>query len=218
MTIKVDYYTDILCAWAWIAQRRQDELEEQFGDDIEFSCRFVNVFGNTQVRIGEGWADRGGFEAFGQHVVESAAPYEDAPVSDDIWKTVRPLSSMPAHLFLKAVELAHSAPAADDLARAMRRRFFTGESADIGSQDVLVAIARDAGLDIEPIESSLASGAAAAALMTDYQVARDQGIRGSPSWVLDGGRQILYGNVGYRVIRANAVELLRHPKEEASWC
>ncbi len=54
--------------------------------------------------------------------------------------------------------------------------------------------------------------------MTDYQVARDQGIRGSPSWVLDGGRQILYGNVGYRVIRANAVELLRHPKEEASWC
>ncbi len=218
MTIKVDYYTDILCAWAWIAQRRQDELEEQFGDDIEFSCRFVNVFGNTQVRIGEGWADRGGFEAFGRNVIKSAAPYEDAPVTETIWKSVRPLSSMPAHLFLKAVALAHSAQAADDLARAIRVRFFTGESADIGSQDVLVAIARDEGLDIEPIGAALTSGAAAAALMTDYQVARDQGIRGSPSWVLDGGRQILYGNVGYRVIRANAVELLRHPKEEASWC
>jgi predicted DsbA family dithiol-disulfide isomerase len=218
MTIKVDYYTDILCVWAWIAQRRQDELEQQFGDDIEFCYRFVNVFGNTSIRIGEGWAEKGGYEGFGKYVIKSAAPYEDAPVSERIWKEVRPLSSTPAHLFLKATAIAYSPATEESLAKTIRLRFFTGESADVGNREVLQDIANEQGLDSGLICSSIDSGAAAAELMTDYQLARDQGIKGSPSWVLDGGRQILYGNVGYRVIRANAVELLRHPKEEASWC
>ena len=35
---------------------------------------------------------------------------------------------------------------------------------------------------------------------------------------LDGGRQTLFGNVGYRVISANIEELLHQPSGEASWC
>jgi hypothetical protein len=35
---------------------------------------------------------------------------------------------------------------------------------------------------------------------------------------MNNGRQILYGNVGYRVLRANAAELLNQPSDEASWC
>ena len=30
----IDYYTDVLCVWAWIAQRRVDELKEQWGDKV----------------------------------------------------------------------------------------------------------------------------------------------------------------------------------------
>ncbi len=33
--LSIDYYTDILCVWAWIAQRRIDELNSQLGDIIE---------------------------------------------------------------------------------------------------------------------------------------------------------------------------------------
>ena len=54
--------------------------------------------------------------------------------------------------------------------------------------------------------------------MRDYQLAQAHGIKGSPSWVLDGGRQILYGNVGYRVIEANVIELLETGEKQASWC
>jgi hypothetical protein len=32
------------------------------------------------------------------------------------------------------------------------------------------------------------------------------------------GRQKLFGNVGYRLLEANVQELLRAPKDEASWC
>jgi len=32
------------------------------------------------------------------------------------------------------------------------------------------------------------------------------------------GRQVLTGNVGYRVIEANVRELLRVPVDQSSWC
>ncbi len=37
------------------------------------------------------------------------------------------------------------------------------------------------------------------------------------AWILNEHRQILYGNVGYRVIEANVQELLRSHAGEASW-
>ena len=52
--LQVDYYTDILCVWAWIAQRRVDEIEKK-------------------------WGERGGYADFAEHVEESAAPFESAP-------------------------------------------------------------------------------------------------------------------------------------------
>jgi hypothetical protein len=45
------------------------------------------------------------------------------------------------------------------------------------------------------------------------------GIEGSPSFVLNEGRQKLYGNIGFRLIEAKIQELLRSPRaDEASWC
>jgi len=45
------------------------------------------------------------------------------------------------------------------------------------------------------------------------------GVRGSPTLLLNQGRQKLYGNVGYGVIEATIQELLREPDAgEVSWC
>lgn len=217
VAIQVDYYSDVLCIWAWIAERRLDELRQHFGSQLELNIHYVNVFGNTNAQIGEKWASRGGFDAFGKHVLESAAPFSDAPVVENIWQTVRPLSSTPAHTVLKAVEVSHSPDAAERFAFTVREQFFT-VPLDIGQLDVLLDLAKNEGLDVDLINASLNSGAAIAEVMKNYQKAIAQGIKGSPSWVLNNGRQILYGNVGYRVLRANAAELLNQPPEEASWC
>ena len=217
MTVRIEYFSDVLCIWAWIAQRRLDELNAHFGEQIEISSRYVNVFGNTQTQIGEKWESRGGFEAFGKHVIDAAALFPDAPVHPELWTTTRPLSSTPSHTFLKAVELAHSPTAAAAFATLLRKRFFT-EAIDIGQMEILLELTSDAGLDRTIIIDTLNSGAAIAAVMQDYQAAQSRGIRGSPSWVLDDGRQILYGNVGFRVLRANAAELLEQASGEASWC
>ena len=74
-------------------------------------------------------------------------------------------------------------------------------------------------MDIGAIENSIHSGSAFARLAADYQDADRMRIEGSPSFVLDEGRQKLYGNIGFRLLEANIQELLRAPRsDEASWC
>jgi predicted DsbA family dithiol-disulfide isomerase len=42
----VDYFSDVLCVWAWIAQQRIDELESQWGDQFELRHHYLNLFGD----------------------------------------------------------------------------------------------------------------------------------------------------------------------------
>lgn len=215
--LEVDYYTDVLCVWAWIAQHRIDEIEKEWGDRIRLRHHCVNVFGDTLNRIGDKWSDRGGYAGFAEHVEESAAPFEFAPINPAIWRDVRPYTSATAHMALKAAELQKSADDANKLAVVLRKSFFV-EALDIGSVQVVLKIAGDAGFDPVDLESRIESGQALAALVADYERAREMRIKGSPSWVLNNGRQILYGNVGYRILSANIEELLKSPVDEASWC
>ena len=195
--LAIDYYTDVLCIWAWIAQRRTEELETTWGDKIDLRYRYVNVFGDTQSRIGDGWAERGGFEGFRDHVVESAEPYDNAAVNPDIWSKVRPKTSANAHLVLSAAGILASRKAATDLAAKIRHAFFV-DARDVGDVAMLLEIAHENDLDANDIREAVGDGRAAARLMSDYQSAAAGNIAGSPSWVLNEGRQKLYGNVGYQ--------------------
>jgi len=215
--LTIDYYTDILCVWAWISQRRINELQEQWGDRIELRRHYINLFGNTETRIGKRWEDRGGFNGFGQHVIEASAPYTDAPVNPEIWKTVRPATSANAHLILKAVDVEYSSDISAALAQTLQHAFFV-DCMDLGKLEVVLSIAEDAGLDSNRLYHSIKCGTASAALMADYQLAQEKAIKGSPSWIMNNGRQTLFGNVGYRVLNANVEETLKHPEQEASWC
>lgn len=213
----IDYFTDVLCIWAWIAQRRTEELESVWENKIDVRYRCLDIFGDTAERVGKRWADRRGYEGFGEHVIESAAPYDNTPVNPDIWKSVRPATSANAHLVIKAVTTIESAEVAVRLAAEIRRSFFV-DLLDVGQLPVLYEIAAGFGLDEPAIRKSIRNGSAAAALMSDSQLAASYGITGSPSWVMNSGRQKLYGNVTYRVLNANVEGLLSHRGDEASWC
>jgi hypothetical protein len=43
-------------------------------------------------------------------------------------------------------------------------------------------------------------------------------VRASPTMTFNDDRQILSGNVGYRVLEANVRELSRSPNNQQSWC
>ncbi|MFC1664692.1 DsbA family protein [Pseudomonadota bacterium] len=216
-SLVIDYYTDILCVWAWIAQRRITELKVQLGEKIELRYHYVDIFGDVAKKIDLQWKHRGGYAGFAEHVAKSASTFEDAPINSRIWAEVRPASSANAHLVLKAVELTYDRQKSVDTAPMLRKSFFC-DALNIGDLGVIYQLINDDGLDCDPVRKRIQDGTAIAALMADYLKAKQNSIKGSPSYVIDGGRQILYGNVGYRVIYSNIAELLKHPRDEASWC
>lgn len=96
---------------------------------------------------------------------------------------------------------------------------FFRDCRDIARWDVQCEVARAVGVDIVAIERYIHDGSAFVSLAADYQDADTLRIEGSPSFVLNEGRQNLYGNVGFRLVESNIQELLRTPREdEASWC
>lgn len=215
--VTLNYFSDLLCVWAYTAQARLDELEAQLGEQVQIRYHYINLFGDTEARIGQGWKDKGGFDGFAAHTREVVSQFPEFQLSAETWAKTRPRSSMLPHLYLKSVTLAHGDAASSQLAKRLRQAFFA-EGLDIGVASVVEAEIQALGLAIEPVRQKLADGQAQAALWQDQLLREQYQLQGSPSYVLNQGRQKLFGNVGYRILEANVQELLSQPTSGASWC
>jgi len=216
-------FSDVLCIWAYIAQPRIELLKKTYGDAVALDARFCSVFGDALRKIRTDWKEKGEYQGFNAHLRQAAEAFPEIPLHRDIWLTVRPPSSMGPHLFLTAMRCAESegrlpVGTAGIATLAFRRAFFE-EGLDIACLDIQHDICRQLGVDAAAVTARIEDGSAFAALATDYKDAEGMGIQGSPTFVLNSGRQKLYGNVGYRILEANVHELVREPKEgQASWC
>jgi len=229
--VTIAYFSDILCVWAYAAQRRLDELRNQFGSQINIQCHYIPVFGNTQMRIGEGWNEKGGFVAYGRHVRDVTKRFDYIDIHPDIWTRNIPPSSAGCHLLLKSIqlleekrEISNNHPEnregrslVEEAAWQMRLAFFR-DMEDIAQLEVQRGIAERLGLPFAAIIRLIENGEAYAALCLDVELKDKYKIEGSPTFVLNDGRQKLYGNVGYRIIEVNVQELLSGTEDRASWC
>ena len=227
--VEVSYFSDVLCIWAYAAQARIDAVREKFGDKVRLDFRFCSVFGDTARKIPSTWREKGEYAGFNAHLRTVAERFLHIKVHPEIWLKVRPPTSASAHLFMTAVQQWEHDMAAqgqqgstpsifDKVAWAFRCGFFR-DCRDIARWDVQCELAEAVGVDIGVIEKRIREGTAFAGLSADYQDADKMRIEGSPSFVLNEGRQKLYGNVGFRIIEANIQELLRAPSgDQASWC
>ena len=103
--IKIEYYSDILCIWAYVTQLRIEKLIETFGDRIEITAYACSVFPDAHEKIALLWQNRGGFEGYGAHVRSVAEKFPHIEVHSDVWNKTVPRTSAAAHLFVKAVEI-----------------------------------------------------------------------------------------------------------------
>lgn len=221
--IPIIYYSDILCVWAYFSQLRIDAVQQTYSERVQFEYRYCSVFGDTARKISTAWATKGGYEGFNAHILHAASGFPEVKLNPGIWLTVRPASSMPPHLFLKAIQLGaiegEWGIAALEIAIKQMRAAFFEEAQDISDQDIHRQVAERASVDMKILTKFTKSGRAHAALATDYKEADAEGVQGSPTFILNEGRQKLFGNVGYRIIEANIEELLRQPSsDQASWC
>jgi predicted DsbA family dithiol-disulfide isomerase len=214
--LKVDYFSDVLCVWAFINEKRLEEVEAQLGSELDIHMQFLPNFASVHPKIDAGWKDRGGFAGYAEHVLEVADQFEIS-LHKDTWTKVRPTTSMTAHACLKAVQAIHGHDKARQYSSALRTGFFI-DALDISSQAVCESIAKSLGIDCEPVKRYFESGQAYSDLNMDFQHAKDYQISVSPAWVFNEGRQKLIGNVGYRVIEANLKELIIAKPLQQNWC
>lgn len=214
--IPLVHYSDMLCVWAYVAQIRLDELRAQFHDTVEVRTAFCSVFGDAHGKLERGWRERGGVAGYRAHVAEVVGRFDHVALSADAWRAAVPTGSGPAHALVKAGELVAPGSSAT-LAWALRLAFFK-DGRDISREAVLLEVASEAGLDVDAVRARLADGSALALVLRDYEEAAAEHVRGSPTFVLNEKRQTLYGNVGYKILEANVLELLRESGESASWC
>lgn len=229
--ITILYFTDLLCVWAYISQIRIEKLKIKFDSDIIFQEHFVSVFGAADSKIEKNWGRKGGASAYSKFIHETSLKFDHIEVHPDIWTKNSPASSTSCHLLLKAIQMLEARDeiqttdqvnhdnksAFNAVAWELRLAFFR-DLADISNYKVQMGIVDKLGLPCKKIEDVIQSGAAFSALEDDLQLKEKFGVSGSPSLVLNEGRQIIYGNVGYRVIEANIQELLSQPENQASWC
>ncbi|WP_394176066.1 DsbA family oxidoreductase [Thalassotalea litorea] len=214
--IACDYFTDVLCVWAYINERRIAELNSDYAKQLQLKHHYVEIFASVEDKITSQWQQKGGYSGFRQHVFEAAAQF-DLVLHPSIWDHCKPTSSAPAHLYGKAIKLVAGDEAEMQWLSAARNAFFVAGK-DISQFDVLNELLSEQGYQQDRVQAQIHSGEGLAILMQDRKTCDNWKIKGSPSLVMNQGRQILFGNVGYSIIRANIEELLHGNCSRASWC
>ncbi|MCW8808647.1 MAG: DsbA family protein [Rhodanobacter sp.] len=215
--LALTYYSDVLCVWAHISQARVDEVAERFSDKVSIDYRFCSVFGDTAHTVGAGWAQRGGYAGFGKHLHEAVSGFDHVRLHPQIWQRDRPASSTPAHILMKAVQRVEQRQCRPVL-HELRLAFFE-RCLDVSRWSVLKATLEAVGVSVSDVREVIDSGMAHADLEADRREQQRLMVQGSPTFILNEGRQKLYGNIGYGVIEANINELIRSPAAgAASWC
>lgn len=220
--VEVLYFSDVMCVWAYAGQVRLDEVCGRFGDDIRVEMHFLNIYGDVHGRMREHCGEAADpAAAYAAKMRDVAERFAHTRMHADVFTKVAPASSNQAHLVLCAVRrLDEGKLRLAGLTRRMRVAFFE-EARDIAQRDVLFELLEAESVPRAPIERALADGSAMAELSRDFLTKDQLAIAGSPTYVLDGGREKLFGNVGYRIIEANVCELLESGsgvRRGASWC
>jgi predicted DsbA family dithiol-disulfide isomerase len=178
------------------------------------------VFPDTNTKLQAAWRDKGGFEGYADHVRGVAAQFSQGPVHEDVWSKVRPSSSASPHMFLKSIELIEDTSLQTKrpsvlAAKELRNAFFV-EARDIANWNVQREICERIGLDFDAVLEKVETGEAIAALAADYQLGQSLGVQGSPTYLMNEGRQKLYGNIDYGILSANVVGLLSEETDGAA--
>jgi predicted DsbA family dithiol-disulfide isomerase len=218
--IEFSYWSDPLCIWALVAQQKLDRLLSELGTKVRVDYRIVPVFGSVPWRFEHGpWAKDGvdGRVAATRKIAEQGGRTD---VSGECWRKAMPMSSWAPASAIKAVfalEGARGAEAGPPYQRALRERFFVGE-ANIALRAVQLEVAEDLGLPRGPIEARLDDGSALAAVCEDHAEKERLRIHGSPTYVFDGGRAMLYGNFSDGILHSTVEELVRGIRPGGSAC
>jgi predicted DsbA family dithiol-disulfide isomerase len=186
--MKVEIYSDIVCPWCYVGERRFEAALAQFADrdQVEVVFRPYQLDPNAPLlgiplstylerRFGKSVGD------MLQHVTESAA---GEGISID-WDAAIASNTRNAHRLLGFAEREYGVETQRKLVDGLFAAHFT-QGIDVGDVDALRVVAESAGIDRERARAYLASDSGTAELDDALREAADLGVSSVPTFVFDG--------------------------------
>lgn len=211
--IEFEYWSDPLCIWAFVAQPKLEHVLSRHGTHVAPRYHVVPVFGSIRERFATGTWSKAGPQGRAETTRSIAEQHARTDVSGRCWIDDCPVSSWPVGAALKAVFAAEAAGevgpgVAADYQWRMRERFFVDDQ-NVAKRTVQLELAEELQIPVSTLARRLDDGSALCALWEDHERRESMGLRGSPTFVFDGGRAMLYGNFSEAILTATVEELVK---------
>lgn len=183
--MRIDIVSDTICPWCFVGKRRLERaITERPGLAFEISWRPFQLnpdmpgAGMDRDAYMEAKFGAGGAGRFYQ-VIATAGGGEGI---DFAFATMtRVPNTIDSH---RLIRWAESAGVQDAVVEALFREYFL-ESADIGKPEVLIRVAREAGMDADLVAGLLAGNDDKKLVADEDKMARAMGITGVPCFIID---------------------------------
>ncbi|MES1990508.1 MAG: DsbA family oxidoreductase [Pseudomonadota bacterium] len=185
--MQLDVVSDTVCPWCYIGKKRLDEaLRQHGGEGISLRWRPFQL----DASIPEGGVDRKAYmqKKFGadpdraKAVTGTIRDYGDQlGITFNFDKIAISPNTLDSH---RLIRWAGTAGCQDQMLDILFRRFFT-DAEDIGNHAVLLDAAREAGMDTDIVADLLTRGADRELVQREESLAREMGIQGVPSFVIN---------------------------------
>ncbi|TRY28258.1 DsbA family oxidoreductase [Brevibacillus sp. LEMMJ03] len=182
----IEIFQDTICPWCRIGKKHLfDAIRQWDGEPVTIRYRAYQLNPDTPKAGLPFWetmaAMKGGRDVVQRMVQHAANAGEAAGVPFRFDRVEMWPNTHASHTLIKLAPPER----ATDLVDAVFRAYFE-EGKDIGSLDVLAAIAAEQGMDPEWVRSQLASDAKREEIAEDLAYARELNITGVPFFIIDG--------------------------------
>lgn len=185
--MQLDVVSDTVCPWCYIGKRRLDEaLSIRGSEGIALRWRPFQL----DASIPEGGVDRKAYmqRKFGadpdraRAISQTIREYGDAlGIQFNFDKIEKSPNTLDSH---RLIRWAGTAGCQNEMVDILFRRYFT-DAEDIGDRGVLLDAAAEAGMDTDIVEDLLVRGADSELIRREDALAREMGIQGVPSFVIN---------------------------------
>lgn len=185
--MQLDVVSDTVCPWCYIGKKRLDEaLAQHGGEGITLRWRPFQL----DPSIPDGGVDRKAYmqKKFGadpdrtKAVTGAIRDYGDQlGIQFNFDKIKLSPNTLDSH---RLIRWAGTAGCQNEMVDVLFRRYFS-DGEDIGSHAVLIDAANEVGMDIDIVEDLLIRGADRALVQREEALAREMGIQGVPSFVIN---------------------------------
>lgn len=185
--MQLDVVSDTVCPWCYIGKKRLDQaLALHGGEGITLRWRPFRL----DASIPDGGVNRKAYmeKKFGSDpdrakgVVKAIREYSDAlGITFNFDRIEISPNTLDSH---RLIRWAGTAGCQSEMVDILFRRYFT-DAEDIGRRDVLIDAAAEAGMDTDIVNDLLEQGADRELIQREDAMARQMGIQGVPSFVIN---------------------------------